>query len=65
MPTMFKELLIGDTFDFVDPDNRTLNSFFKRCEKTSERGYRDLGDIAKYQVGTIRCKVFNVERAIA
>jgi len=35
----FRELAIGDTFDFVSP-NSMLNSFYNTCEKIGARSYR-------------------------
>ena len=38
----FKDLAIGDEFDFVSdhPDDITRNSFYETCTKTSTRKYR-------------------------
>ena len=54
----FRDLAIGDTFDFIGPD-RMFNSFYARCCKVSSRGYRD-DKLNRYQVGTVDCEVFHV-----
>jgi len=36
----FKDLQIGEGFDWIGPD-RMLNSFFKRCWRNTYRGYVD------------------------
>lgn len=59
----FKDLDIGDTFDFVDPNaNITHRSFYERCTKRSPRKYswRDLMFVS--QVGSINVEVFNVQK---
>jgi hypothetical protein len=58
----FKDLAVGDTFDFIDDNNRMHTSFYKRCVKVSDNKYRSLADVATYRVGTIKCNVFHVER---
>jgi hypothetical protein len=65
MHYLFRELDIGDTFDFVDDSNAGYNSFFKRCTKTGDRTYQAIGDTGVYKVGKITCKVFHVERNTA
>ncbi len=54
----FRDLKIGDTFDFISPD-RMLNSFYERCRKVSARCYRD-DKRNRYEVGTINCDVYHV-----
>ncbi len=58
----FKDLIIGQSFDFIDDaaKDSTTNSFFKRCTKTSARKYTADGLIHK--VGTINCSVYHVGR---
>jgi hypothetical protein len=67
----FRDLQIGDTFDFIGPDNM-LNSFYSRCTKISSRKYRWENPIqcslspAKYletRVGSINVEVYHVEKA--
>ncbi len=69
--TKFRELAVGDTFDFVGPD-RMYNSFFNRCTKTSTRKYQWENPVqcsqspSKYletRVGSINVDVFHVECA--
>lgn len=61
--TTFKDLAVGDTFDFIEPDSH-YNSFYERCEKISNRKYRsERGH--EFEVGTVRCKVYHVEKAKA
>jgi len=57
----FKELNIGDTFDFIDYDHPEWNSFFERCTKISARKY-DAVTISGLEVGTINVNVFHVTR---
>lgn len=60
----FRDLAIGQTFDFInpDPDKLTQNSFYPRCEKISDRRYRTIGKtVCFYTVVTIDCEVFHVE----
>lgn len=65
--TKFKELNIGDTFDFIGPDRS--NSFFNRCTKTSERKYQwdnpvrcslSPSEHLETRVGTVNVEVFHV-----
>lgn len=61
----FRELEVGDTFDWIGP-NRQFNSFFDRCVKVSARGYmvagEDSNERSAMRVGTIDAEVFHVER---
>jgi hypothetical protein len=59
--TKFRELKIGDAFDFVSPDSR-LNSFYLRCRKMSARKYT-AEDGFTYLVGSVDAKVYNVVAA--
>jgi len=56
--TRFKDLQIGQTFDFVSP-YRNMNSFTKKCTKIGSRKYRD-EDGVEHTVGSIDCFVYNV-----
>ena len=58
----FKELKIGESFDFVNDNANdiTTNSFFKRCTKTSARKYTAVGWI--HTVGTTAIPVYHVGR---
>jgi len=55
----FKDLKIGDTFDFVDDKAIGYNSFFERCTKITARKYKSETDVI-YRVGKITCEVFHV-----
>jgi hypothetical protein len=58
----FRDLAVGDQFDFVDP-HRLTHSFTARCVKLSARIYRVTetdGSVWRYRVGSINCAVFNV-----
>lgn len=59
----FRDLAIGDTFDFVGPD-RIYNSFYEICEKISARQYRytstQFKTVCVSRVGSINCEVYNV-----
>lgn len=57
----FCQLKVGQTFDFIKPDS-VMNSFFLRCEKINERQYKDENGTV-WNVGTIRCRVYNVGSA--
>lgn len=43
----FKDLKIGDTFDFINDSKVGYNSFFMRCTN---------------QIGSINCEVYHVEK---
>lgn len=61
--TMFKDLEIGATFDFIGPDPR-LTSFYRRCVKLSSRTYTpvDGEDTPRpMRVGSVKCEVYHVE----
>lgn len=70
---LFRELAIGQTFDFVDDSRPGDNSFFHRCHKLSARTYgwhvtdwETPGNPLKVitsRVGTINVRVFHVEGA--
>lgn len=57
----FRDLNIGDTFDFIKP-GRLHNSFTKRCTKISARKYRD--NMHTHTVGTVNVEVYNVTRKV-
>jgi len=70
MTTLFRDLAIGDQFDFVDDRRPSFNSFFHRCTKVSARKYswfvRDWANddrrlkLIESRVGTINVEVFHV-----
>jgi hypothetical protein len=47
MATKFRELSVGQTFDFVKP-NSVFNSFFDRCIKVGPRAYASLVNHAEF-----------------
>lgn len=64
-PTQFKDLSIGDTFDFISP-NIGYNSFFDRCKKTGSRSYVALEGKLKdmtLKVGSIKADVYHVSNS--
>ena len=56
MTFRFKDLEIGETFDWVGGEHP---SFFKRCTKISARRYED-EDSVKYHVGSIYADVYHI-----
>lgn len=66
MQLQFRDLHVGDTFDWIDDAHPTRNSFYDRCVKTSSRGYRTLDGGAtatrNLTVGSIAAKVFHVSK---
>ena len=60
--TKFRDLNIGDQFDFIGPD-RMLNSFYARCVKLSARTYTEAdgeNEPRPMRVGSINVEVFHV-----
>lgn len=64
----FSDLSIGETFDFIDDEHPTWNSFYKRCVKLTTRTYTTVegeGEPRPMRVGSINAKVYHVKlRAI-
>jgi hypothetical protein len=56
----FKELKIGQEFDFVNDSLPGYNSFFDTCRKISARKYISVGTGIEYQVGSISALVYHV-----
>lgn len=58
--TRFRDLVIGDEFDFIPPAGKT--SFYNRCVKISDRCYRYAtnGSLLQATVGTVNVKVYHV-----
>ncbi len=57
----FKDLLIGETFDFIGP-HVGENSFFDRCRKISARRYCCVDDVDRsFTVGSGTAIVYHVE----
>jgi hypothetical protein len=64
-PVKFRDLAIGDRFDFVGPEWR-FNSFYATCTKTSARKYSwdgAEGQILTTRVGCQNVRVYHVERS--
>jgi hypothetical protein len=62
----FRALSIGDTFDFVNMDRPMMNSFYRRCVKTSARKYQTIDEPKDtYSVGSINARVYHVRDANA
>ena len=69
----FRDLAIGDTFDWINPMARERASYHHRCIKISARQYRGMYDTGHAEpcyrvgepmtVGTINASVFSVMRA--
>lgn len=56
----FKDLAIGDSFDFMDPES-LRNSFSHRCTKLSSRTYSyGVRREFKATVGTVKARVYHV-----
>jgi hypothetical protein len=55
----FRNLTIGQSFDFVDAQNPLSVSFWDRCVKISKSQYRSLNSGYVYTVGTVNVAVFN------
>lgn len=59
----FKELVVGDTFDWVDDTKPADSSFYNRCTKVSTRGYEWQGRGLSWHrntVGSVNVEVFHV-----
>ena len=61
----FRDLKIGQSFDWINPNAIGQNSFFHRCVKVSDRKYKTVSGEAMhgysaYRVGSIKAQVFNV-----
>ena len=59
---LFRDLNIGQTFDFIGP-NLCHNSFWKRCRKISSREYREIDPLSEivHRVGSTCAKIFHVK----
>ena len=56
----FKDLSIGDTFDWISPDTMR-NSFFLPCKKISARRYQAINHGMIYTVGSIHAYVYHCD----
>ena len=62
MTTRFKDLNIGQTFDWIDDENPNHNSFFQRCRKVSASRYETTdGRLTDCRVGTTSARVFHIQ----
>ncbi len=65
--TKFRDLQIGDTFDFIHPET-CRTTYFDRCAKISARKYHSIergrtGHLPnEMEVGSINVEVYNVKR---
>jgi hypothetical protein len=59
--TKFRELSIGDQFDWIDPNHPSHNSFYHPCVKTGPRTYKSIKGM-QYRVGSINAKVYHVNQ---
>ena len=55
----FRDLSIGDRFDWISDSNIGGNSFFRSCQKVSSRCYQDDAGY-KYEVGSINAIIGHV-----
>jgi hypothetical protein len=65
--TKFRDLAVGDTFDWVGPIYR-FNTFFARCVKLSARTYTEVegeGSPEPMRVGSINAEVFHVSAKVS
>jgi hypothetical protein len=60
----FSDLAIGDTFDFINMSQPTMNSFYRRCVKISARRYQHIEEPKTvYNIGSIPARVYHVEES--
>jgi len=52
----FRDLAIGERFDWINDENIWGNSFFRPCVKVSSRCYTD-DQGYRYEVGTINARI--------
>jgi hypothetical protein len=55
---LFKDLMIGEEFDWINDRRQGYNSFFKRCWRNSYTGYID-EDGYQHTVGAMTAQVFH------
>lgn len=58
----FRDLSVGDTFDFVDPSEPHMAAFFEPCEKISMVKMRVLSNGSTIRVENPESRVFHVRR---
>jgi len=59
MAAKFRDLRIGDTFDFSAGKYQT---FYDTCVKTGTRTYQSVTTLLQYRVGSINCVVNPIGR---
>jgi hypothetical protein len=64
MTTKFRDVPIGQPFDWIDPSPGARNSFFEPCFRTGARTYRVFGSDMRLRVGSIDANVFHVGTAL-
>ena len=57
--TKFRDVKIGQAFDFINDAEPQLTSFWHRCIKTGARTYENLTGV-KYRIGSVNAKVYHV-----
>jgi len=60
---LFKDLAVGDKFDWINPKMLTHNKLFSKCKKASSRIYTD-GKGGSHTVRYIEAEVFHVKPAL-
>ena len=63
MKIKFRDLAVGDSFDFVNDKEPTFTSYFATCTKTGTRTYVS-DDGHKHRVGSINARVYHVNRGV-
>lgn len=61
-PLRFCDIMVGETFDFINDNKVGYNSFFYRCTKISTRcyTYQHNEHTIKCQVGSVRVNIHHV-----
>jgi len=62
MEYRFRDLNIGDTFDFINDSQPYTTTFYTRCMKLTPRKYASLDMSNEYRVGSVYATVYHVER---
>lgn len=62
--TRFRDLVVGSSFDFINPKRPGTASFFLRVTKGGTRRYTDARGVV-YTVGSINVPVFHVKPPVA
>ena len=59
----FRDLQIGQSFDFINDSDIMKTSFFKRCIKISGRKYIGVDNVS-YTIGSINANVFHIDENV-